>query len=93
MNGAGDVIRGEHADLDDRGGHIGKQYPELIQGDRGEHGHDAADSSAVLDREGRDNAGSVQAIGGEYLEVGLEACSARGIGSGDRECTPQCAGW
>ena len=93
LNRAGDVIRREHADLDDRWCEISEQDPKLIEGDRGEHGHDAADALAVLDREGRDGGRAVEPVGSENLEVGLEACSARGIGSSNREGTPHCARW
>ena len=48
---------------------------------------------AVLDGERRDDGGPMDPIGGEDLEVGLEACAASGVGARDGESTLHGGRW
>ena len=81
--GVDDAGREEHAGL---GGVHGKtvQHGAQLQHDEFGPGRvDAGDAQAVLGGQGRDDAHAVAAQGHDGLEVGLDAGTAAGVGTGD----------
>jgi hypothetical protein len=83
-----DVVAGERPDLDRVRVHVRQQHAQLIQHHARKDGKHLMDLLRILDGEGRDDSGSVDAQAAEDLEIGLEARSTGGIRGGDAQGDP-----
>ena len=92
-HGGDDFGVAEHAEFHGVDAHIGEKGVELLRDEGDGDGLHAGDAPGVLRGEGGDDAGAVGAEGGERLEVGEEAGSARGIDAGDAEDIGNHAVW
>ena len=82
----------KHADLDGVDGDVIGHGVELGAQEFGRGHVDVADAHGVLADEGGDDAHAVGAVGGEGLQVGLQAGAAAGVGAGDRQHAGDAAG-
>ena len=84
-DGAHDGRRRHHADLHRVGPDIVEDGIDLGAHENGIHLEHAGDAERVLSRERRNGALPKQMMGGDGLQVGLDARSPTGIGSGNGE--------
>ena len=76
---------GDHADLDRHRRDVLEHRVDLVGQDRRVGVLHGAHAGGVLRRQRRDGGHAEHAIGQHRLQIGLDACTARGIRSGDRQ--------